>query len=186
MYIGLYDKPTNACRPGYRGLFRSNGLIDFYYHESPLVRDRLAWFFKNSSEGMHIEYSEENQLKLQALHNILCSVGWYGDMLFFTDTKAQPPLECAFLGYDVCADSKYYSPLGDGFLDSYSHDCVFYAKMDFDEYSEYAISLNQNGLFSSYLTAELFAKYCNLINKEYEHAVETEGKWRPFAIYRIW
>ncbi len=111
---------------------------------------------------------------------------WDGEMVLFTDCcSVIIPSDFILLGYDICADSKYYSPIGDGFLQIYDKDNTFFVEMCIAKFKYYKNNINSAGLFSTYSIALEFSNYCNVINKKYEHAVETENHWRPFAIYKL-
>ena len=184
MRIGLYDKPINNEVSKYKGLYRENNLIDFYEKHNKILTNMIEWFFSKSRDGMHIEYTEENMKKVVQMLNALKDEKWEGELLLFTDTRElQSPFGFELIGYDICADSMYYSPLGDGFLISYIQSETFFYEMSFKEYRDYANDLNNFGLFKSYVIADEFAKYCKQINSHYPHAIESEENWRPFMIW---
>lgn len=54
--------------------------------------------------------------------------------------------------------------------------------MNLEDYRDYVNDLNEFGLFKSYVIADDFAKYCNRINNNHPHAIESEENWRPFMI----
>ena len=183
MNIGLYGEPTNLELLKYKGLYRQNNLIDFYYNN--VFESYIEWYFSISTEGNYIQYTKENEIRVIFLYKILKAENWYGDIILFTDNiDTAISTDYELIGYDVCADSKYYSPIGDGFLESYDTDNVFFFEMNKNDYQNYKNNINDYGLFSSYDTALIFSSYCNKINNKYKHAVETEKNWRPFAIYR--
>ena len=184
MRIGLYNKPTNDKISKYRGLYRQNNLIDYLDGRNNILNNMIEWFFSLSNGDMPIEYTKDNLNKSLHLLKALRDEKWQGELIMFTDdTKLEIPSGFDLIGYDICADSMYYSPLGDGFLLSYIDNDTFFLKMSKEHYREYVNDLTEEGLFRSYEVANNFANYCNIINNQYPHIVESEENWRPFAIY---
>ena len=184
MRFGLYDKPINDEVSKYKGLYRENELIDFCEKSNSILTNMIEWFFSQSRDGMHIKYTEENMNKMVQFLDMLRDEKWKGELLLFTDDRElEIPFGFELIGYDICADSMYYSPLGDGFLTSYIQSETFFNEMSLENYRDYAKNLNNFGLFKSYVVAEEFAKYCNKINSLYPHTIESEENWRPFMIY---
>lgn len=183
MNIGLYQEPTNSELTKYRGLYRQNSIFELMESDA---HNLIDWFFSLSREGDFIEYSEDNKERLSELYSILRTQKWKGEILLFTDCyQERIPSDFVLLGYDICADSKYYSPIGDGFLQSYDKDNSFFRDMSIAEFDLYKSNINDAGLFDTYSVAVNFAKYCNEINNKYEHSVESENNWRPFFIYKM-
>ena len=186
MNIGLYNEPVNSNLSNYKGLYRQNNIIDLTESDNLNLRTAVDWFFSVSREGTFLAYGNENNARLSVLYSLLKSEEWRGEIILFTDrNNVNIPSGFVLLGYDICADSKYYSPIGDGFLQSYDVNNPFFAEMSFLDFNCYKKDLNGAGLFNTYATAIEFSKYCNTINGKYEHAIESENNWRPFAIYSI-
>jgi len=186
MRIGFYSTPTNDKLTEYKGLYRENGLIDFCEGYTNNLIQMVKSFFLAAQDGMHIEYSDKNLKKALKLWTMLCGQKWQGDLLLFSDScDFSVPVGFSFLGYDICADSRYYSPLGDGFLSSYAQDELFFRGMSIRKYAEYVRDLNDACLFKTRIIADDFSNYCNWINHQYPHIVESEEGWRPYAIY-VW
>ena len=188
MNIGLYKEPTNLAQIKYRGIYRQNGIIDLFLEESNDSRfiKAMEWYFSKSREGFYLKYTERNETQLISLYGMLRNKNWDGELLLFTDkTKAIIPYGYEFIGYDVCADSMYYSPIGDGFLEDYHIEGKFFSDMNYDEYEDYKNNLNNKGLFQSYDLAIKFSKYCTNINEKHKYVIETENHWRPFVVYAL-
>ena len=184
MNIGFYNESMNSIMRSYRGLYRCNNLIDICESNSLCVKKDIEWYFRASIEGNYLEYTDNNMKRLLQLYQKLKGQKWEGDLVLFTDkVKALAPMNFKFLGYDICADSRYYSPIGDGFLTEYNEGMLFFSEMNIAQYRTYRNSLNDNYLFTSYAVALQFSRYCSYINEKYEHSVESENNWRPFAIY---
>ncbi len=184
MNIGFYAEPTNENMLMYKGLYRQNGLIDISTSKNRYLNKGIKWYFRSSIEGNFMEYSEENKQRLLLMYEILKTEQWQGEIIIFTDNfDVEIPSNCKFLGYDICADSKYYSPIGDGFLETYDTDSVFFSEMHISDFECYKKNINMRGLFSTISKALEFSNYCNMMNEKYNHAVETEKNWRPFALY---
>lgn len=186
MKIGLYGEPTNSIFSYYRGLYRQNDLIDLYEYDNISLIKEIDRYFSLSNEGGYVEYTETNLSELLLFYRTFKAAGWLGDIILFTDNVyAGIPTDFELLGYDICADSMYYSPIGDGFLVSYSLDEKFFSEMSINDYKFYKENVNDKGLFQTYSAALNFAQYCNTINQKYEHVIESEDNWRPFAIYTL-
>lgn len=184
MYIGFYNCPINECIFNYKGLYRENNLID-YDNKNFMRAKELNWYLSNSIEGMFMEYKEINMPELISIYIELKNNEWRGELILFTDKiNKDIPNKFELLGYDICADSRYYSPLGDGFLGEYNQEYTFYKEISEDDFLNYKRSINRNYLFNTAEAALSFSKYCNYINEKYPHAVESESGWRPFAIYK--
>ena len=184
MNIGLYNEPVNSDALNYRGLYRLNNIVELTESDNLKLRCAIDWFFSVSREGNFLAYDNENNARISELYSLLKSEKWSGEIILFTDRNCvSAPVGCVLLGYDICADSKYYSPIGDGFLQRYDVDNPFFAEMSFLDFYGYKKDINSAGLFNTYAMALEFSKYCNAINKKYEHAIESENNWRPFAIY---
>lgn len=186
MYVGLYSESTNPQLKNYKGLYRQNDLIDFSDSSDPLLKKTVKWFFKNSVEGNYMKYSEKSLFEIIRLAELLRLHGWNGDLIVFTDNYSEAiPMNTVFLGYDICADSRYYSPLGDGFIAQYDLHDDFYSLMKKCQYLNYRNSINQYGLFSDLSSANSFSMYCNTVNQIIKHSVESEDNWHPFALYSL-
>lgn len=183
MNIGLYHEPINATLSNYKGLYRQNNIVDLMESDHYNLTSAIDWFFSVSREGSFLKYNEKNCERLLKLYSILKEEKWLGEIVIFTDCcSAIIPSGFGVLGYDICTDSKYYSPIGDGFLQSYDKDNPFFIEMSVSEFDCYKNDINDAGLFNTYSIALDFSKYCNVVNDKYEHAVETETNWRPFTI----
>ena len=181
--MGLYFEPTNKTVKGYLGLYRGNDIIN-YTKNTKELSTLINWFFINSRNGQDVVYNEKNKKMIVKLYQALKQKKWEGDLVCFTDTAPVEMPDFTFLGYDICADSMYYSPIGDGFLTEYNKYPRFYTDMSFGRYSEYRNNVNANWLFSSYEMAIEFSNYCNYINQKDLYCIESEDHWRPFAICR--
>lgn len=184
MNIGLYKEPVNPLFPNYRGLYRQNNLIDLYENGSKYLTEFIKRYYSDSIDGIYLQYNHKNKLQLISLYQELKHENWSGEIILFTDNTALAcPDDCELIGYDICADSKYYSPLGDGFLEVYDENDLFFSEMDFNIFKRYKDNINENGLFSVYYAALEFSQYCKMINDKYEHMVESENNYRPFAVF---
>ena len=184
MYMGIYNEPTNSEMIHYKGLYRQNNLLDFIDKGDSVVRKYIDWFFEYSNEGNYMEYAEKDLPKLLKMIQLLKLQGWDGELIVFTDNHRACVLpNMIFLGYDICADSRYYSPLGDGFLEQYDLHRDFYEFMNQSEYKLYQYNINNHGLFSDFSFAYKFSLYCNYVNQINIHSVESENNWRPFAVF---
>ena len=88
-------------------------------------------------------------------------------------------------GYDICGNAGYYSPLGDGFLQSYEKKYSFYSELTYQQFQTYKEDINEYGLFIHDNIAQCFAFYCNQISRKDSHTIENEKNWHPIYIFRI-
>lgn len=87
-----------------------------------------------------------------------------------------------FIGFDIVANSEYYSPIGDGFLLEYS-ECTFFEKLNKKQYDIINNSINEYGLIEDRKIALGFSDYCNKINNKHYGIIETESGWDIMYIY---
>lgn len=179
--MGLYSEPINEVVKGYAGLYRESFIVDFAKNNDRLER-LINSFFEISVNGQDLEYNEDNKKMITELYQNLKGANWGGDLICFTDEKCIEIPGFAMVGYDICADSMHYSPIGDGFLVQYHANPDFYTDMSFETYSMYRDNINERWLFNSYEIATMFSEYCNYINKKNLHCIESQDHWRPTAI----
>lgn len=186
MEIGLYNEPTNTKLSNYKGLYRQCDLMNFYECDNVYLKEIIDKYFSLLKDKNYLDCTENTYTISLQLYRTIKTFGWNGDLIIFTDKISENiPNNFDFIGYDICADSKYYSPLGDNFLDRYILDSKFFSSMNNDSFKKYKKNINSSGLFDDYSIALDFAQYCNIINKKYEHVIESEDNWRPFAIYML-
>ncbi|MFR5876094.1 MAG: hypothetical protein ACLUFN_06355 [Eubacterium sp.] len=93
-----------------------------------------------------------------------------------------------FIGYDVCADDYYTSPIGMGYLGEIDEFNKFEDEPFFDNLSnevrfEYFEQLNDYGIFNDLIPAGEIAEYCNwLIDEEYD-VFQGAKKFKIVKIY---
>jgi len=181
--IGFYSETQNTDVKGYLGLYRSSGIIDYVLNNKDLYH-LFGNFFGKSDDWQNIDYTDENIKMILELFHRLKREGWEGNIVCFTDGEyAEIPSSFTMHGYDICSDSMYYSPLGDGFLLRYNIYPDFYTDLSYDEYSKYIEDINESGLFTSYKIAKLFSDYCNQINKKHRYCIESQDNWKPIAVF---
>ena len=180
--IGLYCEPINADSKGYLGLYRGSFSIGYMENNNRLY-NLINDFLERTADGQSLDYNEKNRKKIVELYRGLKNENCDVNLVCFTDDKQVEIPDFMLIGYDICADSMYYSPIGDGFLMQYNRYTEFYADMSFEMYSLYIENINEKWLFNSHEIAMDFAKYCNHINKKNYYCIESENDWRPVAIY---
>lgn len=182
--IGLYSLGKTPKGLPYHGLHRSNDLVD--YLDVPQVADLVKEMFSESCDGLHKVCTQENAKEVLELCSRLSALGWDGECLFFSEEPNPPDyLIVQFLGIEISGSSCYYSPLGDGFFDSYDKKNHLWADASFEIFRYYADGLNANMLFHSIDVAASFTTFCNERSKQFPHAIETEECWKPIYIYKI-
>ena len=176
--IGLYEWPLGANVPAYRGLYRGNSLIHLSQSRE------LKAFFRLAGDGSSTAFTEESFALLKVLHGIVRARYPQTDLLLFSDADLEPPVDLGpwtFLGFDVCADSRYYSPLGAGLFD------IIMTKAKEDGLISEQLSslcLNEAGLFSAQGDADTFSSFCHALLRSGVYEIESETRWRPWAIWR--
>ena len=168
--LHLFNEAMKDTCPNYLGLYT---LLD--------LPERCSELELEYSDNF--PYTEGNADRLMRICRCLESQSISSKLILFSDNMAvNAPDSFAFIGYDICADSEWYSPVGDGFLKEYDNS-VFFSEMGLDEFIAFQNDINESGLFSSHDKAVAFAEYCNCINNKYPGVVETEDNWRPFIVY---
>ena len=107
--MGFYSEPTNPKVAGYTGLY-GGSCFEEYMNLSKELEESINWFFQHAGSNLDIEYNEENWSRTNCLYHKLKNVGWRGILRAYTndDKLAIPGFSLA--GYDIGADSMYYSP----------------------------------------------------------------------------
>ncbi len=176
--IGLYEWPLGANVPAYRGLYRGNSLIRLSESRE------LEAFFRQARDGSSAAYTEETFALLQGLYEIAGARFPQTDLLLFSDADPDPPADpgpWTFLGFDVCAGSRYYSPLGAGLFDvivtkAWENGLISEPRPD--------LRLNGAGLFAVREDAKAFSSVCSALQRSGAFDIESEKDWRPWAIWR--
>lgn len=184
MKIQLLSCPMNTKASNYMGLYRGTDYIDLMLSKQ-LERDSyISMFLNRIDEDGKLVMNSENYILSKKVYSLLLKQGWDGDIILYSDNDEPACKDTVFLGYDICGDSEYYSPLGDAMFYEFDPQFPFDRNMGNELFARYKGKINSNGLFSNKEVATSLANYCVKINREFPHAVESENNWRPFAIYR--
>ncbi|MBQ3112751.1 MAG: hypothetical protein IJC05_00055 [Phascolarctobacterium sp.] len=176
--IGVYDYCTNARLVTYKGLYRGNQIMNFYD-----ALGEAEEFFNMATDGNSMEATDDHLTFICMLLNKLKRYGYKPDLICYTDeTSVSGVIESFdFIGYDICADSMYYSPIGDMLLDEVLNRAV--SSVYITQREAKSLKLNKYGLFSSLEDARLFANISNYLQSSEIYEFESETEWRPVAIY---
>ena len=183
-YVGVFSAVMSDQCPKYRGIYRNNDLLDFDQNADigAIIQD----YFCNSHEGIYKKFSWKTLASVTELYHRLSNCGWKGDMIFWSNDNCVPSgLHTTFLGIDICGNAGYYSPLGDGFLQSYEKKYSFYSELTYKQFQTYKEDINEYGLFTHDNIGQCFAFYCNQISRKDSHAIENEKNWHQIYIFRI-
>lgn len=184
MKIQLLSFPVNTKASNYMGLYRETNYIDFILSKQLESDSYISMFLNRIDEDGKLVMNSENYILSKKIYSLLLKQGWDGDMILYSDNDEPALKNVVFLGYDICGDSEYYSPLGDAMLREFNPQFPFDRNLGSELFVHYKEKINSNGLFSNKEVATSLANYCIKINREFPHAVESENNWRPFAIYR--
>ena len=184
MKIQLLSFPVNTKASNYMGLYRGTNYIDFILSKQLESDSYISMFLNRIDEDGKLVMNSENYILSKKICSLLLKQGWDGDMILYSDIDEPALKNVVFLGYDICGDSEYYSPLGDAMLREFNPQFPFDRNLGSELFVHYKEKINSNGLFSNKEVATSLANYCIKINREFPHAVESENNWRPFAIYR--
>ncbi len=184
MKIQLLSFPVNTKASNYMGLYRGTNYIDFILSKQLESDSYISMFLNRIDEDGKLVMNSENYILSKKIYSLLLKQGWDGDMILYSDNDEPALKNVVFLGYDICGDSEYYSPLGDAMLREFNPQFPFDRNLGSELFVHYKEKINSNGLFSNKEVATSLANYCIKINREFPHAVESENNWRPFAIYR--
>ena len=184
MKIQLLSFPVNTKASNYMGLYRGTNYIDFILSKQLDSDSYISMFLNRIDEDGKLVMNSENYILSKKIYSLLLKQGWDGDMILYSDNDEPALKNVVFLGYDICGDSEYYSPLGDAMLREFNPQFPFDRNLGSELFVHYKEKINSNGLFSNKEVATSLANYCIKINREFPHAVESENNWRPFAIYR--
>ena len=176
-YIGLYEWTMETGVPAYRGLYRGNSVIRL-----PQSRATEA-FFRVARDGSSAAYTEENFLLLKEVYAAAKPRYPRTDLLLFSDAAdfPEPGSEWEKLGFDICADSRYHSPLGGGLRDALLSAAAAAGLLSA---SAPELRLNGAGLFSSREDALTFTGLCVELQRSGAYEIESETNWRPWCVWR--
>lgn len=101
--LHLFNETMTDIYPNYLGLYTMLNIPENCYSDLEL-----------ECSG-NFPYTEENADKLMRICCYLESQSIRSDIILFSDNiDVKAPESFTFIGYNICADSEWYSPLGDG------------------------------------------------------------------------
>lgn len=159
----------------YNGIYQLNCLAEYF--ESKKLGDDIRHFTENyvDEESQLIKFSSYALYDSKELAEKISR--HYDDthIIIFADENESVDENLAeFIGYDVCADDYYTSPIGMGYLgetdeyDEYENE-PFFDNLSNEVRYEYFKQLNDYGIFDDISPAREIAEYCSwLIDEEYD------------------
>lgn len=114
-------------------------------------------------------------------------------IIVFADDDEQPNERALdFIGYDVCADDYYTSPIGMGYLtlplenaEYYYDDLPFFTELHPSIRRDYANQLNDYRLLDSKETADEITEYCNWLVQEYDDIFSGAQEFKTVKIFKL-
>ena len=111
-------------------------------------------------------------------------------VLLYSNEESALNAQAEFIGYDVCADDYYTSPIGLGYLGEIAEydidgDEPFFENISNEVRYEYFQQLNPYGLFDEAAPAEEIAEYCNWLCSEYADMFQGAENFKIIKIYRM-
>lgn len=171
-FINFYTHAATELS-NYRGLYRGSfGDWDVTGPSKKLVSD----FINLGREGSNIPYSEENVEAAIMVYRIFIEQGLNPDFIVISNSDFHDS-RFEFLGYDICAKSLYYSPIGSGGITG--EQPYLLNHMPLELRTEVLADLNGNGLLETKAVAERFAEFCTK-NTE---LIESESPWFPVLAF---
>lgn len=169
-YINFY-KTDEGDHQIYRGLYR--GILGDW-DVNGNSKKYVSEFINMGIEGRNIPFSESNLELAKIVNQIIKVNNFKPDFTVISNTDFSDP-NFELLGYDVCANSLSYSPIGSGGITGKAY---LLEQMDSDLTKEVLSDLNSNGLFSTLEIAKRFAEFCT-INAD---LIESETPWIPVSV----
>ena len=178
-YIGIYDWPLCESMRDYRGLYRGNSLL----LEPNIPPALLQAFFQLSNDGSSTQTSAYGLHIFKQVLEKIQNCKHTADLLLFSDEPGVSLKDDSFqcIGYDICADSAYYSPIGAGLLKEVLQQGIQHHRISAENAAK--LDLNRYRLFSAYDVAQFFALLCNTLQQNKEYEFESETGWRPYEIW---
>lgn len=173
----------------YCGVYQLNCFAE--YLEDKRLGDEVQRFMENyvDGESQLIEFSPYALYDARELAEKISRRSDDTQTIIFADKNESIDENLAeFIGYDVCADDYYTSPVGMGYLgevDEYdkSADEPFFDNLSNEVRYEYFEQLNCYGIFDDISPANEIAEYCNwLIDDEYDVFPDAKS-FRTVKIY---
>ena len=173
-WIGIYEWPVSDMAREYRGLYRGNNVI---YLENKALRDA---FFRIAADGNSAKYSEDNLAIMKMVSHAMIDRGPLYDLIMFSEDYQKMSSQWTLIGFDICSNSHYYSPIGAGLLERIEKEA---RKGYLYDNSRSCFKLNNAGLFSSYHDAKSFSYICNALQNKNQFFIESETNWHPWYIW---
>jgi hypothetical protein len=171
-FINFYKHSATELS-NYRGLYRGSfGDWDVTGSSKKLVTD----FMNLGREGSNIPYSEKNLEAAITVYRIFIEQGLNPDFIVISNSGFQDP-RFEFLGYDVCAKSLYYSPIGSGGITG--ERAYLLKHLDQEMKEELLNDLNEHKLLTTEAIALRFAKFCT----DNSELIESETPWFPVKVF---
>lgn len=179
--IGIYEWSVSTELKGYRGIYRGNSALSALSVAPRLIEE----FFRIAEDGCSTEFCASSFVTLQRVSLLLRRYNIKTDLLFFSDERSFSVKadSFVFIGYDICAKSAYYSPIGAGLHAKLLQEGLRWQRISDDEFNSF--TLNENGLFSTFETARKFSDMCNDLQLAKEYEFESETDWRPVSIWAL-
>lgn len=171
-FINFY-KLEDANQSQYRGLFRGSlGDWDITGKSKKFASD----FFDLGIVGSNIPYNEVNLEAAITVYRIFKEQGLNPDLVVISNTDFDDR-RFELLGYDICAGSLYYSPIGSGGITGERPYLLDHMSPELR--TEALDDLNSNGLLETKAIAERFAEFCT----ENSELIESESPWFQVSVF---
>ncbi|MCM1115368.1 MAG: hypothetical protein NC397_07725 [Clostridium sp.] len=175
---------------GYFGVANLSCLVE--YMENDLLADDINDFYSNY-------INEDTQLAEISIYSVYdairirdkieenfepCYVIAHCDL-----NEDMEDAQLEFIGYDVCADDYYTSPIGLEYLAisldeaEYTGDMPFFDNLENSVRYEYNEKRNSYGIFDDKSVAKELAEYCNWLAYDYEGIFYNAKNFRAVKIY---
>lgn len=171
-FINFYKIEANTQQI-YRGLYR--GILGDWDIKGN-SKMSVSEFINLGIEGRNIPFCEKNLKLARAVNQIFNESNLKPDFTVISNIDFSDP-RFELLGYDVCANSLYYSPIGSGGITG--EDAYLVSHMESELIKDVLSDLNINGLFSKFEIAKRFAEFCT-INAI---LIESEPTWFPVSVF---
>lgn len=190
----IYENQGNE----YKGIATPCCLGD--YCENSKIGDSVMQYIERyiDFESQLIELDSYSIYYAKELCKQFKKIGVDADILIYCDIYETPyEYTDEFLGYDVCAEDYYTSPLGMGYLEFTSEDIEFMVDEEvsddfpfFENISnevryEYEQQLNRYKLFDNIETANEITEYCNYLTSQYDDIFEGLSNFKAVKIYTV-
>lgn len=177
-----------SARDSYHGVYQLNSLAE--YLDDKKIGSDVEGFINRyvDEDSQTIKYSPYALYDAQSIAEKIGKRFEKQRVIVYCDSdEIIDDATMQFIGYDVCSDDNYTSPIGLQYFDTgieQFYDEPFFDNLTPEVRDEYYCQLNSYGLFDSLDTAKEIAEYCNWLVEEYYDMFQGAENFKIVCVYK--